>query len=80
MNGSSYCMYKSCVHVLASQQWHEWSIAVAIVAQSQSTGGHNQLSWVLFPAIASFLFSLFMMFVMITCGLIITHIIHALSF
>ena len=29
-------------------------IAVAIIAQWQSTGGHNQLSWVPFPAIAVF--------------------------
>ena len=41
---------------------HEGSIGVAIVAHLQSTGSHNQLSWVLFPAIASFMFSLFMMF------------------
>ena len=36
----------------------EWSIAVAIVAQWQSTGGHNQLSWVQFPALPSFVFYL----------------------
>ena len=50
---------------------------MAVVAQWQSTGGHNQLSWVQFPAIASFVFfPLYDVSLIITCGLIITSIIH----
>ena len=51
---------------------------MVIVAQWQSTGGHNQLSWVQFPAITSFVISLcmIMLFEMTTCGLVITMIIH----
>ena len=42
-----------------------------------ATGGHNQLSWVQFPAIASFVFFLlYDVSLIITCGLIITLIIH----
>ena len=56
---------------------------MAVVAQWQSnwaTGGHNQLSWVQFPAIASFVFfPLYDVSLIITCGLIITSIIHALA-
>ena len=36
----------------------KWSMVVAIVVQWQSTGGDNQLSWVPFLAIASFMFFL----------------------
>ena len=42
---------------------------MAIVAQWQSTGGHNYQSWVQFPAIASFMFSLFMIMVVVCLSL-----------
>ena len=35
---------------------------MALVAQWQSTGGHNQLYWVIFPAIASSYFFLFVIY------------------
>ena len=46
---------------------------MATVVQWQNTGGHNQLSCVQFPAIASFMFFLSMLFENdVTCGLVIT--------
>ena len=49
---------------------------MAVVAQWQSTDGHNQLSWVQFLAIASFMFlnPLDDVRLIITFGLIITSI------
>ena len=45
----------------------------------RATGGHNQLSRVQFPAIASFVFfPLYDVSLIITCGLIITSIFHAI--
>ena len=54
---------------------------MAVVAQWQSNWWSYQLSWVQFPAIASFVFfPLYDVSLIITCGLIITSIIHVHSY
>ena len=53
--------------------------SLAIVTQWQSTGGHNQLFWIQFPATTSFIFSLFMMFGLQFDTTVITHVYISLA-